>query len=533
MPDCPVCGGLTSRPGECFNCWLRQTGKKATPEAFNEWRASVGRPPVVEEEDEEEEDEERDMIPADVRFLTGSVVATRDMFTKSGRPVKVEMIAPDTSAENMKEIGVVAQAWMGKSEKFAQVPGVHHKVPFHASFASQALWSMGNAAASGRGQVLIARSGNEILGGVQWHDVDPTEAHIDLVTVSPRNQPKAPDADKIRGLGTFITNTAIEKIRATGRSKATLMPLDEHAENFWRTQGFSGGVPEMSRVGLFMPVADEDDMLVAAGQMDEVALVAVAGTAPPPVFNPHVFNKNVFTSLPPEKVKTLFPNKQCAVCGGYIFGILCYPYDRFKNLKGEVVGVDEGPGKPKYHAECLPEDSPLRQLVTKKLDLPGVGPAPYQVLPGLNRIGGGGASIVGDRQTPPIIDKKEYRKGKDLPWILAHEIGHAIAFDMVDFARQERPELFRSGDRETNLTVWMVKSGVDVERIPFKDVRVQDNGRRVATDIQANSLRPGDRDICREIYAEAVAYYITTLDEPTGYKLPANVGAVIQKALDK
>lgn len=171
-----------------------------------------------------------------------------------------------------------------------------------------------------------------------------------------------------------------------------------------------------------------------------------------------------------------------------------------------------------------------RALAVKTKELPVAGPTEYKVMPGLTRLGKRGIALMGRRDLPPIIDKRWAKQGKELPWILAHEIGHQVIYDLETVAKRHRPDLFTRGDTETNVARWMIQEGVDPRQIRFRDPTLAIYATDFANDLRAG--RPVDHRIAGEFVAEVVAYYITTYQETGVYRLPSGIEDAIKQAIE-
>lgn len=170
----------------------------------------------------------------------------------------------------------------------------------------------------------------------------------------------------------------------------------------------------------------------------------------------------------------------------------------------------------------------MRYMTVKSKDLPVVGETTYKVMPGmLEHLGTKGATIMGRRDLPPIIDKRWASQGKDLPWVLAHEIGHQCIFDIAKAIglRDTRP-----GDVELKVARWLVDQGIDFRHISFREPTLSLHASRIIDDIKMG--RQVNNVLAGELVAEVVAYYVTTANEPYKYRLPAEVEHVIKAALE-
>jgi ribosomal protein S18 acetylase RimI-like enzyme len=169
----------------------------------------------------------------------------------------------------------------------------------------------------------------------------------------------------------------------------------------------------------------------------------------------------------------------------------------------------------------------FRAMTVKSKELPVIGETQFKVMPGLERTGKIGATIMGRRDLPPVIDKRWYSRGKDLPWVLAHEIGHQCIYDI---AKAIGPSALDKDDVETSVARWMVKKGVDYTKINFREPTLVLYAANLVTDLRVG--RRIDHVLAGEFVAEVVAHYITTYDDPMAYHLPKEIEDVIKTALE-
>ena len=166
----------------------------------------------------------------------------------------------------------------------------------------------------------------------------------------------------------------------------------------------------------------------------------------------------------------------------------------------------------------------IRAMSLESKELPVVGETKFKVMPGLNRTGKRGVTILGRRDLPPIIDKRDYKKGSDLPWILAHEIGHQCIFDLA------RAMNLRDDATEIDVARWLIDHGVDYHYISFREPTLALHANRLVDDIKAG--RQVNHILAGEFVAEVVAHYITSYNDPRAYHFPADVESVVKDALE-
>ena len=167
-------------------------------------------------------------------MVTGRVRRSKTLSTARGRPVTVNVVEPEQTVENVRELRAVSDRWD------VQAPLVRDaRAQGRAFFAASAAFDAASKLQTRDCCVLVARGqdSGEILS-VATYRPNQGPWHLDSLAVSPDNQPGGEGRDQIRGIGTLMVGEIAEDVSSRNCAELRLFALDREAEEFWRRRGF-------------------------------------------------------------------------------------------------------------------------------------------------------------------------------------------------------------------------------------------------------------------------------------------------------
>jgi len=167
-------------------------------------------------------------------MVTGKVRRTKTLSSARGRSVTVEVVEPEPTVENIRELRSVSDRWQEQAVlvRDARAQG-------RAFFAASAAFEVADKLQTSSCCVLVARdqATSEVLA-VATYRRNQGPWHLDNLTVSPDNQPGGEGRDQIRGIGTLMVGEIAEDVSSRQCVELRLFALDQEAEEFWRRRGF-------------------------------------------------------------------------------------------------------------------------------------------------------------------------------------------------------------------------------------------------------------------------------------------------------
>lgn len=167
-------------------------------------------------------------------MISGRLRRPKLLISTKGRQVMVEIVEPEPTVENIRELRAVSDRW---HEQAKQVEG--GRAQRRAYFAASVAFAAAEKLLTPTCCVLVARetASGEILG-IATYRPDTGPWFIDNLTVSPANQPGGKSRDQIRGIGTLMVGVIAEDVSTRQCTDLHLYALDEQAEAFWHGRGF-------------------------------------------------------------------------------------------------------------------------------------------------------------------------------------------------------------------------------------------------------------------------------------------------------
>ena len=168
-------------------------------------------------------------------MLTGTVLRTRTLMTKSGRPVVIRIVRPDQTVSNTAALANASHQW--RREGLALPPG---DPQVRALFASDvAFLAAGQLGRCPPYCILVAEQADGTIRGATLYRMEDNGTwQWDLMTTDPANQGGGANPDPIRGIGSELVGAAAADMAQRNCSKVELEALDSAAERYWRARGF-------------------------------------------------------------------------------------------------------------------------------------------------------------------------------------------------------------------------------------------------------------------------------------------------------
>lgn len=167
-------------------------------------------------------------------MVTGKVRRTKTLSSARGRAVTVDVVEPEPTVENIRELRGVSDRWQEQAilVRDARAQG-------RAFFAASAAFEAAAKLQAPSCCVLVVRdqATTEVLA-VATYRSNQGPWHLDNLTVSPANQPGGEGRDQIRGIGTLMVGEIAEDVSSRRCAELRLFALDREAEDFWRNRGF-------------------------------------------------------------------------------------------------------------------------------------------------------------------------------------------------------------------------------------------------------------------------------------------------------
>lgn len=174
--------------------------------------------------------------------VTGTVIFARNLSTTAGDLFPVKAIKVEQTPENVNRLVSTSQIWDVTAQSYRR-PDLPTKVPHHAQFASDTAWYGAHCAVPGSEcDTIVLTDGlyrQSLIQAIAVYTVDKTKGDIILFTVSPENQPEAPDHySKPLGLGSALLDAVKIDMQGRGAQTVTVSPLDRYAQEWWKRKGF-------------------------------------------------------------------------------------------------------------------------------------------------------------------------------------------------------------------------------------------------------------------------------------------------------
>ena len=167
--------------------------------------------------------------------ITGTVKRVRELPTKSGKQLTVEIVTPANTPENQKTLADLSRIWQRMARRVqADYPDQARRAYFASDVAYLAAANLDECC------VLIAQDQlDRILGIIMYAYSDHDQRwHLDFLTAWPQNQPGWPGADPVRGVGMELLGEAVADMTSRQCTTIDLETLDREAEAFWRARGW-------------------------------------------------------------------------------------------------------------------------------------------------------------------------------------------------------------------------------------------------------------------------------------------------------
>ncbi len=167
--------------------------------------------------------------------LTGSVARTRDLESKNGTKLQVEILHPAFTEDNKESLSLTSRIWQREARQIQAVaPEASRRAYFASDVAFLASVNLDECC------VLCAQDQFERILGVMMYAFGKQDQrwHLDFLTAWPDNQPGYPYGDPIRGVGMELLGAGVADMTSKNCTTIDLETLDSEAERFWRARGW-------------------------------------------------------------------------------------------------------------------------------------------------------------------------------------------------------------------------------------------------------------------------------------------------------
>jgi hypothetical protein len=173
--------------------------------------------------------------------VTGTVLRERTLSTAGGRQVRIRVLRPDYSLDNVHQLVSTYHLWR---QQAASVDTQHPEAGMHAAFAAEVAWiaarELGRFSTQPRHLLVVAVDDEDQVLGINTAYWVPEEQawYMAVGTTRPLDQPGYPNPDQVRGIGLEVVGALVKLMNAEVCAPVTLEPLDAASQRFWAARGF-------------------------------------------------------------------------------------------------------------------------------------------------------------------------------------------------------------------------------------------------------------------------------------------------------